>query len=91
MSKHNKSYRIRTSVGVDNHYINFNMNQSYNKFEILSLEINQDNEGNYYVVAQGDNNETMDKKVLEEQITGKCLFKIKYLGYPTLVVRSLFE
>lgn len=43
MSKHNKSYRIRTSVGADNHYINFNMNQSYNKFEILSLEINQDN------------------------------------------------
>lgn len=43
MSNQNKSYRIRTQVGVDNHYINFNINQSYNKFEILSLEINQSN------------------------------------------------
>jgi len=48
------------------------------------IEINNDNEGNYYLVAQGDNNETMDKKVLEEQITGKALFKIKYLGYPAV-------
>lgn len=53
------------------------------------LEINQDNEGNYYIVAEGDNNETMDKKVLEEQITGKCLFKIKYLGYPAVWISNL--
>ena len=43
MSNQNKSYRIRTQVGVDSHYISFNINQSYNKFEILSLEINQSN------------------------------------------------
>ena len=53
------------------------------------LEINQDNEGNYYIVAKGDNNDTMDKKVLEEQITGKCLFKIKYLGYPAVWISNL--
>lgn len=43
MSEANKSYRIRTDINSGNHYVNVDFTQNYDKFEILSLEINQSN------------------------------------------------
>lgn len=43
MSKSNKSYRIRTNINSENQYINVDIVQNYEKFEILSLDINQSN------------------------------------------------
>ena len=42
MSESNKSYRIRTTVGADN-YVNVNLDQDYENFEILSLNIETEN------------------------------------------------
>lgn len=43
MSKNHKSYRIRTEVGAEAQYINFNIDQTYDTFEILSLKFDQIN------------------------------------------------
>ncbi len=41
--------------------------------------------GEYIFITKGDNNKTADKEaVLEDQIIGKCIFKIKYIGYPAV-------
>lgn len=42
MGKENRSYRIRTNVDKDN-VVNFNMNNTVDSLEILSLEIKQEN------------------------------------------------
>ena len=47
------------------------------------IAIVQENE-NFYITAKGDNNESIDKQILEDQLLGKYLFKIKYLGYPAV-------
>ena len=41
MSETNKTYRIRTDLGI-NSSININLDQDYNTFEILSLQLNQE-------------------------------------------------
>lgn len=45
MSESNKSYRIRTKVGRDNtdKYINVNLTQDFNTFEILSMKVDTTN------------------------------------------------
>ena len=43
MSNTNKAYRIRTDINSDVQYINIDMTQSYDKYDILSLEIKQSN------------------------------------------------
>lgn len=45
MSESNKSYRIRTKVGRDNtdKYINVNLTQDFNTFEILSMKVDATN------------------------------------------------
>lgn len=55
MGNENKSYRIRTNVNRDS-VINFNMTQTYDKFDILSLTLDQNNtyrlmESNIGVIA----------------------------------------
>lgn len=41
--------------------------------------------GEYYFITKGDNNGSPDKEeVREEQLIGKVIFKIKYLGYPAI-------
>ena len=41
--------------------------------------------GEYYFTTKGDNNPSGDKEsVKEEQVLGKVIFKVKYLGYPAI-------
>lgn len=40
--------------------------------------------GEFYITAKGDNNESFDKNISEDHLLGKYLFKIKYLGYPAV-------
>lgn len=41
--------------------------------------------GEYYFTTKGDNNPSKDKEsVKEEQVLGKVIFKVKYLGYPAI-------
>ena len=41
--------------------------------------------GEYYFTTKGDNNPSEDKEsVKEEQVLGKVIFKVKYLGYPAI-------
>lgn len=41
--------------------------------------------GEYYFKTKGDNNKEPDKEeVTEEQLIGKVIFKIRYLGYPAI-------
>lgn len=48
--------------------------------------------GEYYFTTKGDNNPSEDKKsVKEDQVLGKVIFKVKYLGYPAIwlnIIRS---
>lgn len=42
-------------------------------------------QGQFYFTTKGDNNKNADsKEVTEEQLIGKVIFKIKYLGYPAI-------
>ncbi len=51
--------------------------------------IKQEN-GKFYFTTKGDNNSSNDKNlVTEEQLIGKCLFKIKYLGYPAIWITGI--
>lgn len=44
----------------------------------------------FYFVTKGDNNETPDiKEVTESQLIGKVIFKIKYIGYPAIVLNLI--
>ncbi len=47
------------------------------------LEKKQKN-GEFYFITKGDNNNAPDKEVREEQLIGKVIFKIKYIGYPAI-------
>lgn len=41
--------------------------------------------GEYYFTTKGDNNPSKDKEsVKEDQVLGKVIFKVKYLGYPAI-------
>lgn len=41
--------------------------------------------GEFYFITQGDNNNSPDAfEVTEEQLIGKVIFKIRYLGYPAI-------
>ena len=41
--------------------------------------------GSYFFVTKGDNNNTRDKEeVREDQLIGKVVFKIRYVGYPAV-------
>ncbi len=52
------------------------------------VEIIQEN-GEFYFRTKGDNNDNNDKSlVTEEQLIGKCLFKIRYLGYPAIWITN---
>ena len=53
------------------------------------IEIKQQ-DGQFYFVTKGDNNPKPDSElVTEDQLIGKCLFKIKYLGYPAIWINNL--
>lgn len=53
------------------------------------IEIKQEN-GRFYFVTKGDNNTTRDKNlVTEDQLIGKCIFKVKYLGYPAIWITDV--
>ena len=46
--------------------------------------------GDYYFVTKGDNNRKPDKdEVREEQLIGKLIFKIRYIGYPAVWLQNL--
>ena len=48
--------------------------------------------GEFYFTTKGDNNNTPDdKKVSEEQLIGKLIFKIRYLGYPAIWLHIVEE
>lgn len=41
--------------------------------------------GEYIFITKGDNNKSADSKpVYEDQVIGKCILKIRYLGYPAI-------
>ena len=41
--------------------------------------------GEYIFITKGDNNKSQDlNPVNEDQVIGKCIFKIRYLGYPAI-------
>ena len=47
-------------------------------------------DGEYYFVTKGDNNKKRDKdEVLEENLKGKVIFKVRYLGYPAVWISLL--
>ncbi len=48
--------------------------------------------GKFYFVTKGDNNNSPDnKEVREDQLIGKIIFKIKYLGYPAIWLHIVQE
>ncbi|MGN1327726.1 MAG: signal peptidase I [Clostridia bacterium] len=50
---------------------------------------NQKN-GQFIFITQGDNNDTEDSEpVSEEQVIGKVIFKIRFLGYPAIWLHNL--
>ena len=48
--------------------------------------------GEFYFVTKGDNNNSPDsEEVREDQLIGKVIFKIKYLGYPAIWLHIVQE
>lgn len=46
--------------------------------------------GEFYFVTKGDNNNSPDKdEVREDQLIGKVIFKIRYIGYPAIWLHNL--
>ena len=46
--------------------------------------------GNFYFITKGDNNNAPDiEEVREDQLIGKVIFKIKYIGYPAISLHLL--
>ena len=44
----------------------------------------------FYYTTKGDNNfKKDDKEVSEDQLSGKVIFKIKYIGYPAILLNRL--
>jgi len=41
--------------------------------------------GEFSIITKGDNNNTVDQEpVTEQQIIGKVIYKIRYIGYPAI-------
>ena len=52
--------------------------------------ISKNSNGDYVVITKGDNNSSEDAKpVIEDQIIGKVVFKVRYIAYPTIWLHSL--
>ena len=50
------------------------------------------NNGKFSFITKGDNNNTPDRdEVKEDQLIGKVIFKIKYIGYPAIWLHLLQE
>ena len=50
------------------------------------------NNGRFSFITKGDNNNTPDRdEVKEDQLIGKVIFKIKYIGYPAIWMHLLQE
>ena len=48
--------------------------------------------GEFYFVTKGDNNNSPDsEEVREDQLIGKVIFKIRYLGYPAIWLHIVEE
>ncbi len=48
--------------------------------------------GSFYFITKGDNNNTPDaKEVTEDQLIGKVIFKVRYLGYPAIWLHLIQE
>lgn len=48
--------------------------------------------GEFYFTTKGDNNDSEDaEKVREEQLIGKVIFKVRYLGYPAIWLHIVEE
>ena len=48
--------------------------------------------GELYFITKGDNNKSQDaEEVKEEQLIGKLIFKIRYLGYPAIWLHIVEE
>ena len=46
--------------------------------------------GEFYFVTKGDNNKSPDaKEVIEDQLIGKVIFRVRYLGYPAIWLHLL--
>ena len=55
------------------------------------VSIEKYNDGTILYITKGDNNDLADKeKVKEEQVIGKVLFKIPYIGYPSIWLNEFF-
>lgn len=55
------------------------------------IEKNQRN-GTFYFITKGDNNTSQDRdEVREDQLIGKVIFKIRYLGYPAIWLHIVEE
>ena len=55
-------------------------------------EIDKDNNGKYVFVTKGDNNNDVDLlPVKESQFEGIIVGRIKYVGYPTLLINELLN
>ena len=53
------------------------------------IDIKQD-DGFFTYITKGDSNNAEDKDpVLEDQLIGKVIFKVKYLGYPAIILHNL--
>lgn len=82
-----KSYKNETLKTGD--IIIFTHNDIKMVHRIVQIE-NVNNEYRYF--TKGDINQRVDDEYrVKKDIVGKTIFKIKYLGYPTLWVRDIFE
>lgn len=53
------------------------------------IDIKQD-DGFFTYITKGDSNNAEDRDpVLEDQLIGKVIFKVKYLGYPAIILHNL--
>lgn len=66
--------------------------QIENQFVIHRIINIENEEGTYVITTMGDNNSSPDAKpVYEEQVKGKVIFKIKYLGLPSFWLNKLLN
>lgn len=66
--------------------------QIENQFVIHRIINIENEEGTYVITTMGDNNSSPDAKpVYEEQVKGKVIFKIKYLGLPSIWLNKLLN
>lgn len=56
------------------------------------VKINKDADGKRLFITKGDNNRDVDLyPVKESQYTGRIVFNVPYLGYPTILLRELLN